>query len=107
MSFRIERPQRLISARPGAKAETERRGSSDGASKLPVPVGPATSVPRPDNLDAESAYAAQLMGQDGQKRGLRGGQPVLDAARETYSSVEWSGAQDRRRRQGRIAKTVA
>ena len=74
---------------------------------LPVPVGPATTIPRPDNRDAQSAFNAQLLGQDGQKRGLRGGSPVLEAARRAYASVEWSGRYDRRARQGAIARDVA
>jgi hypothetical protein len=46
-----------------------------------------------------------MLGQDGQKRGLRAGQPAIDAARSAYSQIEWSGAQDRRRRSGRAAQT--
>jgi len=45
------------------------------------------------------------MGQGGQKRGLRGGQEVLDAARSTYLGTEYSGHADRRPRAGVIRKT--
>ncbi len=41
-------------------------------------------------------YAAQVLGQDGQRRGLRGGAPVLDAARSAYLGAEYSGENDRR-----------
>lgn len=44
----------------------------------------------------EALYSAQLLGQDGQKRGLRGGQPVLQAARSAYLEAEHAGEGDRR-----------
>ena len=58
----------------------------------PQPAGPA-------------AFAAQVMGQGGQKRGLRGGPETLDNARTAYLETEWSGPADRRPPPGRIAKT--
>jgi hypothetical protein len=51
------------------------------------------------------AFAAHLMGQSGQKRGLRGGQEVLDSARSTYLGTEYSGQADRRRKTGGLNKT--
>ena len=45
------------------------------------------------------------MGQSGQKRGLRGGPPVLDAARSAYLGTEYSGAAERRPVAGKAAKT--
>jgi hypothetical protein len=71
----------------------ERRGA-----KLPVAAPPAGG-------EAGSAFAAQLMGQEGVKRGLRGGPPVLEQARSAYLEAEWMGQSDRRRRPGRSAKT--
>jgi len=52
-----------------------------------------------------TAYAAQIIGQGGQKRGLRGGPDTLDRARTTYLETEWSGPADRRIRRGVITKT--
>ena len=52
------------------------------------------------------AFAAHLMGQSGQKRGLRGGQEVLDSARSTYLGTEYSGEADRRPRAGLLKKTA-
>lgn len=43
-----------------------------------------------------AAFAAQVLGQPGKKRGLKGGPEVLDAARSTYLSREFSGTKDRR-----------
>lgn len=56
---------------------------------------PATVPPPP-----EAAFAAQVLGQPGKKRGLKGGVEVLDNARSTYLSREYSGARDRRLRPG-------
>ena len=62
--------------------------------------------PAPRRLaSAFAAFAAHLMGQTGQKRGLRGGQEVLDTARSTYLGTEFSGPPDRRPRAGLIKKT--
>jgi hypothetical protein len=56
--------------------------------------------------DAETrrdpAFEAQVLGQSGQRRGLKGGQPVLDAARAAYLDAEWRGAGDRRLPAGAI-----
>ncbi len=78
------------------------------ASNLPVPVGPAITVPRTPRNDlrrGDSEFSAQLMGQDGQRRGLRAGTPLLEAARDAYNRVEWSGSYDRRARAGRSTRT--
>jgi hypothetical protein len=75
----------------------------------PVPAG--TNLPMPAGAPsyredvALSAVDAQILGQDGQKRGLRGGKPVLDQARSAYLGAEWSGAKDRRPKRGLVAKT--
>jgi len=60
---------------------------------------------RPSTEASAAAYATQLMGQGGQKRGLRGGQPVLQKARSAYLEAEWSGPQDRRPPSGGVART--
>ena len=59
----------------------------------------------PPRREGFAAFAAHLMGQSGQKRGLRGGQEVLDAARSTYLGTEYSGPADRRPKAGLIKKT--
>jgi len=61
--------------------------------------------PPPPRRGMFAAFAAHLMGQSGQKRGLRGGQEVLDAARSTYLGTEYSGPADRRPRAGLIKRT--
>ena len=59
----------------------------------------------PPRRDGFAAFAAHVMGQPGQKRGLRGGQEVLDAARSTYLGTEYSGPADRRPQTGLLKKT--
>ena len=86
--------------------------SSDPQRRLPVlystseseraarrPFGTRSSVP------FVSPYSAQMMGQDGARRGLRGGEPVLKAARAAYLEAEWSGPDDRRLPKGLLKKT--
>ena len=60
----------------------------------------------PPRKGAFAAFAAHLMGQSGQKRGLRGGQEVLDSARSTYLGTEYSGEADRRPKAGLLKKTA-
>lgn len=73
-----------------------------------VEAAPADRAPTPRRRageDAAAAFSAQLIGQDGQKRGLRAGPAHIDAARGAYVRVEWSGSRDRRARKGRNART--
>jgi hypothetical protein len=76
------------------------------SANLPVPVGQPyqgasdqARTPyqgRTAQRAKAGAYDAQLLGQDGAKRGLKGGAPVLDAARAAYLDAEFSGEADRR-----------
>ena len=50
----------------------------------------------PPSARLSGAFGAQLLGQPGQRRGLKGGAPVLAAARGAYLSAEFAGANDRR-----------
>jgi hypothetical protein len=61
--------------------------------------------PPPPRRGGFAAFAAHVMGQPGQKRGLRGGQEVLDNARSTYLGTEYSGDADRRPKAGLLKKT--
>lgn len=73
---------------------------------LPVPIEaePAAPPPPPPRPAPGATYAAHLLGQKDAKRGLRGGQEVLDAARSAYLGAEYSGPADRRPRQGVVKK---
>jgi hypothetical protein len=93
--------------RRGRERRSDERRQSDRrkpkAASLPAVIkAPAAAAPEPA---AQAAFAAQLIGQGGHKRGLRGGPPVLEKARVTYLETEWTGPSDRRKPAGRIAKT--
>lgn len=73
---------------------------------LPVPVSAAKTVapdPAADPLPA-APYEAQILGQPGVKRGLRGGPEVLGHARSAYLEAEYSGPADRRPPRGVITR---
>ena len=93
--------------RQGDRRRTQRRESSRALVPLePQPAktdSPASPAARPAGHDP--VFAAQVMGQTGQKRGLKGGPPVLDAARAAYLGREYSGAKERRPAAGKTTKT--
>ncbi len=86
--------------RARALVPTEAEGPEEAADPAASPAKPAVTPPPPP-----AAFAAQVLGQSGQKRGLKGGVPVLDAARTTYLGREYSGRHDRRPSPGRARKT--
>lgn len=99
--------------REGGRRERDRRtaAEADEASRALVPAGErvdhAASPAKPavSPLSPPALFAAQVLGQKGQKRGLKGGPPVLDAARSTYLGAEYSGKRDRRPRVGKASQT--
>lgn len=100
----IRRAQRLRHTRRPDTDESEEVFETEDRN-LPVPVGPVTT-PGPDRPEAgPAAFSAHLIGQDGQRRGLRGGPETLGAAKSAYVRTEWSGAADRRARKGGVQKT--
>jgi hypothetical protein len=70
--------------------------------EAPVPEADETAS---DQARGAGPFEAQLLTQGTVKRGLRGGQEVLTAARTTYLKTEWSGPRDRRPRAGLLTKT--
>jgi hypothetical protein len=108
MTSPIDPIRRAARLRRGARPEPESAEEAHEAERanLPVPMGAPRTVPPADEPQpAAAAFGAQLLGQDGQKRGLRAGPAVIVSAQSSYNQVEWSGAKDRRARKGRIAKT--
>jgi len=111
------RPVGPVSARDRREAqrrEAERRAASASRDLIPQgdvvdgSPGPATPAPSPAGpTESAAAFAAQVMGQTGQRKGLKGGPPVLDAARASYLGNEYSGEQDRRPPSGLVRKTKA
>jgi len=113
MTVPIDPPRKSEPPRRGRRradvAQAQDQGALDDRN-LPVVVSPSkpAQAPAPEPAPAPGAvFAAQLLGQEGQKRGLRGGPATLDTAKQTYSRTEWSGAADRRARRGGAAKTEA
>ncbi len=94
------------------RRQSDRRAGS--TSRDLVPVSPVETI-RKDGTGApaspaatpaaDPAFSAQLMGQTGQKRGLKGGAPVLDAARSAYLGTEYSGSNERRPPAGKAKRT--
>ncbi|RZJ87392.1 MAG: hypothetical protein EON88_23005 [Brevundimonas sp.] len=83
---------------------SDRRAAANVSGRALVPAGErrdeTPSARAAPKSAGDPAFSAQLLGQDGQKRGLRGGAPVLNAARSTYLETEYSGDADRRPRKG-------
>lgn len=97
--------------RPQPSRRTKRARAGDEATgaeaaNLPVPVEPVSRpVPPEPVIETHAVFAAQLLGQGGEKRGLRAGKTLVDAANSSYKRTEWSGSKDRRTRAGKHAKT--
>jgi hypothetical protein len=98
---RISRPRR-VARRAGVSG---RRAGDQPPPGLPARIEPPPPEPAPPPPANPTAYAAQVIGQGGQKRGLRGGPETIDKAKASYLEAEWSGPADRRIPRGRIAKT--
>ena len=103
--------QRRDERREADRRAAERRAASTSRDLVPTdfPADPAEPPARPaPKAGAEAspaAFAAQIMGQTGQRRGLKGGPPVLDAARSTYLGNAYSGAAERRPKPGKASDT--
>lgn len=105
-------PER-IDRREGERRERERRARLPLRDLVPVDAPepqtgtadrPARAAVQPAAEPGAAAFVAQQMGQGGQRRGLRGGPPVLDAARTAYLGAEYSGAAERRPAAGKTTK---
>ncbi|CAN5207083.1 hypothetical protein BH09PSE1_BH09PSE1_07180 [soil metagenome] len=96
--------------RSAAEASASRALVPTEAPIDPPPFDPAEPAGRPTmvrdiSAAPAAAFAAQLIGQGGQRNGIRGGPPVLDAARSTYLASEYSGDKERRPGKGKTGKT--
>ena len=96
--------------RTGDRRQRQRRDTRDLVpTDEPAPFEPgpppARAAARPPLEPGAAAFLAQQIGQTGQKRGLRGGPPVLDAARAAYLGTEYSGEAERRPPVGKTKQT--
>jgi len=87
--------------------DAARPAGADGGTNVPAIIegAHAEEIADPPAAEGYSIFTAQVYGQTGQKRGLRGGQPVFDAARAAYLETEYSGPDDRRPPKGLLKKT--
>lgn len=96
-------------ARPSRRGGSDRRRREAGEqrpdSSFPVPLAVEPHLEPEPAAASATAFDAQLLGQGGQKRGLKGGKEVLDQARGAYLGREYSGEADRRPRPGLVKKT--
>ena len=109
MTDPVRPPSTVQDRREGDRRRTLRRAKVDGDGRDLVPIAPvedhAAPTPAPQRDANPSTFDAQMLGQDGVKRGLRGGQEVLGKARSTYLSSEYAGPGDRRPKPGQVKKT--
>ena len=96
--------------RAAQRREAERRAETTGRSLVPVEgegvqTHSATPADPTPPADPAAAFSAQLMGQSGQRKGLKGGPPVLNAARARYLGNEYSGEKELRPPAGLVKKT--
>lgn len=79
----------------------------DGRMMVPIedsePHKPRAEPPGTTDPAGSTGFAAQVMGQGGEKRGLKGGTSVLSSARKTYLGAEYSGEKDRRPPSGKVS----
>ena len=103
--------QRRGERRDADRRAAERRAGSQSRALVPADFpaeaaeAPARPAPVPPADASAAAFAAQVMGQTGQRRGLKGGPPVLDAARSTYLGRAYSGSAERRPKPGKATDT--
>ncbi|MBX7248986.1 MAG: hypothetical protein K1X35_08100 [Caulobacteraceae bacterium] len=108
MTDPIDPVRRSVASRPTRRRGEDRRREGQGDARpdmaFPVPA-PERHDPEPTPPPSDSAFAAQVLGQGGQKKGLKGGPEVLNKARGAYLGAEYSGEADRRPPPGLIKKT--
>lgn len=106
----IDRIRRTISSRKAAR--TAEAWADEAAAKragnLPVPVAPvaASRSFREGRTANDAEVIAQVLGQHGERRGLRAGPVLQEFARSAYSQIEWSGSYDRRARKGKRTREI-
>lgn len=107
----VEPVERRDDRRAAQRRAAERRATAQSRALVATgafaePAGtPARPAPTPAADASAAAFAAQIIGQGGQRRGLKGGPPVLDSARSTYLGTAYSGAAERRPRPGKATDT--
>ena len=101
----VQRPPRPRRADRSYVDDRETATDVEEGASLPLVVAPAPAPETGALVGGAAGFSAQMLGQDGQKRGLRGGPETLGNARTVYTRTEYSGAADRRAPKGGTAKT--
>lgn len=108
MSSSVDPIRQVARLRRLRRRTDQTQGSShEEHPNLPVPAGglePA-APPAPITSGGPATFTAHVMGAGEQRRGLRGGPPTLNAARNAYNQTEFSGQADRRARKGGLTRT--
>ena len=109
MTDPVRPPSPAGERRGGDRRQALRRAKVPDDGRDLVPLEPVqdhgATQPAPSKDDGASTFEAQRLGQDGMRRGLKGGQEVLTKARSTYLNSEYSGGGDRRPKPGLVKKT--
>jgi hypothetical protein len=96
---------RRAKERRSAERRKAKREAETAIANLPAPLRTPAPAKARDAVEGDCAFEAQLLGQDGRKRGLKGGPQTLEQARSAYLEAEWSGPSDRRTQTGRVRQT--
>lgn len=94
---------RTMTSRAGRRQTDPELGADRAPEPVRVPTVRTEPAAKPEPV-MDAAFEAQILGQPGVKRGLRGGQPVLDHARAAYLGAEYSGPADRRPPSGVVTR---
>lgn len=104
MTDTADKGRRKTADRRRAPRRAEEAAASSERRDLVV-AGPRQEQPPASGgaSTASASFAAQLLGQPGVKRGLKGGPEIIDGARSAYLETKFLGA-DRRLPKGVIAR---
>lgn len=97
-------PEKRGSERRSGERRAGRARDPQRAAPVVVEAAPSPAPEAVAPADPSTTFSAQLLGQPGQKRGLRGGPETLERAREAYLGAQWRGPRDRRIARGKAAK---
>ena len=101
----VQRPPRPRRTDRSRVDDRESVAEAEDGANLPMVITPPPAPESVALVSGAAGFSAQMLGQDGQKRGLRGGPETLGNARTVYNRTEYSGAADRRAPKGGAAKT--
>ena len=93
--------QRLL---PVIASAPRAQGDCDDARREPPRASAGPDGRRRPAAGAGATFEAHMAGQAHPRRGLKGGEAALRAARTAYLSTQWTGADDRRPPRGLLRR---